>query len=109
MVENKSEKDLEKHVKELIKGNYSIGDKLKVDLIGVWYIHPKDSFTGSEAALSLNLRSNEPGWLGVSSIYATYAGVRNNVLKLRLEMLEDITNKKVLAISAYQISDINKY
>jgi len=105
---NSKLKEIKMNVDEKINGYYKIGTNLKVDLNDTLYFHPRDSFTGSEANLSSKPRSSEPGWLGVSVIYAKYAGFRPNVLKLRLEMLQDMTDKKVLALHASQINDISK-
>ena len=86
--------------------NYDIGTTLKVELNGTLYVHP-EHFCGSEARLYSEPKSNKPGWLGVSVIYAQYAGWRPGKLKLRLNMLQDPMGKNVLMIYYSQIRDIS--
>ena len=86
---------------------YDIGTVLRVTLNDTYYLHPRNSFNGSQAELSREPRSNEAGWLGVSVIYGEYAGCRPSVLKLRLEMLADgFGDKKILAIHSSVIRDV---
>ena len=91
----------------MLENNYEVGTELKVELNDVLYVHQTDAFTGSEAHLFPKPISDKPGWLGVSVIYAQYAGSRPDVLKLKLDMLRDVTGKKVLALPASQIKEIS--
>ena len=87
--------------------HYSIGTMLNVKLNDAYFIHPTESFIGSEAVLFKEPRSNDSEWVRVTSIKAAYAGDRASTLKLRLETLQDMTGKKVLAVSSKQIEEIS--
>jgi len=94
--------------KDKLDKDYDIGETLKVELEGVFYLHPSDSFVGSEARLSEKPKSDNPEWLGVSVIYGQYAGWRPNTLKLRLNMLRDEIGKNCLALHKSEIKDISR-